>query len=103
MKKMTIDQSETSLLAQVLASAKKDRVLLKFGGRPVALVINVEDKDEDQLELENDPQFWRKIQKARLEPTVDYSTVKARLLADESTARNSVKSKVKNPKPRKKV
>jgi hypothetical protein len=102
MKKMTIDESGRALLDEVLANARKDRVLLKRGGRPVALVINVEDKDEEQLELENDPRFWRSIEKARGEPTVPYSKVKERLQADERAAPSAGKPKTKNSKTRKK-
>lgn len=69
-------------------------------GDPVALQINAEDKGEDRGDLENDPQFWRKIEKSRQEPTVPYSTIKEQLLADD---RMAIKPKAKLSKTRRKV
>jgi hypothetical protein len=85
---MTIDSSAAgaALLDDVLVQARKDRVLLKRGDRPVALVISVEGKDEEQIELENDTAFWRMIERRRREPTVPFERVKAKLLVDEARA-----------------
>ena len=66
-------------LQEVLDASTQGRVLVKRGGKPVAVVINVQDKDEEQIQLENDPQFWRMIQERRQERTIPWEQVKADL------------------------
>jgi hypothetical protein len=103
MRKVTIDETSAGLLDDVLDQARKERVLLKRCGRPVALVINVEDKDEEQIELENDPQFWRMIEKSRREATVPFEKVMTKLVADEKAERASRRKKIQGAKLRKKA
>jgi len=76
---MTLDRSPHAGLGQILAAARNDRVLLKRGGRPIALVIGVEDKDEEQIELENNPHFWAMIERSRHEPTIPFEQVRAEI------------------------
>jgi hypothetical protein len=78
MKTVTIEHP-TEELKDLLAASHEDRVLVKRKGKPVALVIDVRKKDEEQIRLENDPEFWRMIQKSRREPTVPWEKVKSTL------------------------
>ena len=48
MKTLTVNEPSSDL-KNLLAAARKDRVLLKHNGRPVALVIDVREKDEEQI------------------------------------------------------
>jgi hypothetical protein len=84
MKTMTINA--TTALDELLRAAKSDRILLKQGEKPVALLINVEDKDEEQIELENDPSFWRMIEERRKRPTIPIEQVRQELLGGQSEA-----------------
>lgn len=43
---------------------EEDLVLVR-GGRPVALLVSLENRDEEDLLLGNDPGFWRMIQARR--------------------------------------
>jgi hypothetical protein len=88
MKTMTIEHP-TEELKEILSASLKDRVLVKRAGKPVALVIDVRKKDEEQIRLENDPEFWRTIQKSRSQPTVSWKRVKAGLgLGSKSRSRS---------------
>jgi hypothetical protein len=76
MKKLTIDRSDPKFLTNVLVATRSDRVLLKRGGKPVALVINMEDRDEEQIETENDPAFWKMIEISRKRPNIPWEQAK---------------------------
>ncbi len=78
MKTLTIEHP-TGDLKDLLDASKRGNVLVKRQGRPLALVISVRDKDEEQIELENDPEFWRMIERVRQQPTIPWEQVKAEL------------------------
>jgi len=78
MKTLTIE-NPSGELKDVLAASRQGRVLVKRKGKPVALVIDVRNKDEEQIQLENDPEFWRMMQERRSQPTTPWEQVKAEL------------------------
>jgi hypothetical protein len=78
MKTLTVEHPSGEL-KHVLAVSRQGRVLVKHKGKPLALVIDVRHKDEEQIELENDPEFWRMIQERRSQPSVPWEQVKADL------------------------
>jgi prevent-host-death family protein len=82
MKEITLEQlsRETSAL---LDAAQHERLVVTRNGKPLAVVVGIENKDEEDLRLEASPEFWRMIEERRREPTVPWEDVKAELLADE--------------------
>ncbi len=82
MKEITLEQlsRETSALLDV---AQHERLVVTRNGKPLAVVVGIENKDEEDLRLEASPEFWRMIEERRREPTVPFDEIKAELLADE--------------------
>jgi hypothetical protein len=56
---------------------------MRRDGKPVALLVGIQNKDEEDLRLEASPEFWRMIEERRKRPSVRLKDVKAKLLADE--------------------
>jgi hypothetical protein len=69
MKETTLEQIAKDPLAFAQA-VRHGRLLIIHGGKPLALVIGVENKDEEDLRLEADSDFWRMIEERRRRPTV---------------------------------
>jgi hypothetical protein len=67
----------------VLEEAQHERILVTRDGVPFAVVTGIAHKDEEDLRLENSPEFWRMIEERRALPTVRLEDVEAELLADE--------------------
>ncbi len=61
----TIGLEKTSLDSCVI-EAQRERVIVMRKGKPVALVIGI---DEEQLELGRDHSFWKLIEKRRTQET----------------------------------
>ena len=82
MKEITQEQlsRETSAL---LDAAQHERIVVTRNGKPLAVVVGIENKDEEDLRLEASPEFWRMIEERRREPTVPLEDIKAELFADE--------------------
>jgi len=58
------------------------RLVVTRNGRPFALVVGIENKDQEDLQLEASSEFWQMIGQRRLEPTVRLRHLKAGLIAD---------------------
>lgn len=84
MRETTIEQFARDLPA-FLDAAQRERVLITRAGKPVAVVIGLENKDEEDLELEASADFWRMIEERRREPTIPLDQVKAELFADDKS------------------
>ena len=94
MKTVTIEHP-TEELKDLLAASHEDRVLLKRNGKPVALVIDVRKKDEEQIRLENNREFWQMIQRSRGEPVVPWEKVKSSLASGrKANGRAANRSKI---------
>jgi antitoxin (DNA-binding transcriptional repressor) of toxin-antitoxin stability system len=63
--------------------AQRERVVLLERGKPVAVVIGVENKDEEDIALEFSPEFWRMIEERRKRPTIPLEDVREALLRDD--------------------
>jgi prevent-host-death family protein len=66
-----------------IEAAQRERVLVTRNGKPLAVLVGLEYKDEEDLRLEADPDFWRMIEERRRRPTVRLKDVEAELFADE--------------------
>jgi antitoxin (DNA-binding transcriptional repressor) of toxin-antitoxin stability system len=83
MKEVTLEQlsPETSALLQ---AAQHERLVVTRDGKPFAIVVGIENKDEEDLRLEASPDFWRMIEERRREPTIPWDDIKAELFADDA-------------------
>jgi prevent-host-death family protein len=69
---------------QYVRVAQGGRVLVTRAGKPIAVLVGIENKDEEDLRLQTDPEFWRMIEERRQRPTVDLDEAEARLFPEES-------------------
>ncbi len=83
MKETNVDEL-TRDLSGFLDAAQRDRVLIMRQGKPVALLIGIEDKEEEDWELETSPAFWRMIEERRREVGVRLEDVERHLFEDEA-------------------
>ena len=92
MKEITVEQlsSETPAL---LSLAQSERVIVTRDGKPLALLLGLEFKDEEDYALEKDREFWQMIEKRRKgNKTVSLAEVKRRLgLSQRKRGKNNGK------------
>lgn len=81
MKETTLEQFSKEPKAFVQA-AQGEQVLVTQDGKPLALVVGLANKDEEDWRLETSPDFWRMIQERRTRPTVPLDEVEATLLPE---------------------
>jgi PHD/YefM family antitoxin component YafN of YafNO toxin-antitoxin module len=78
MKTIAVSNAD-SKLDSLVGSAQKERVLLTRAGKPSALLIGIENYDEEDLALATSANFWRMIEDRRSGKSLPLSEVKARL------------------------
>ncbi len=84
MKQLSIDNA-SSELGRVCDEARDDRVVLMRGGKPVAMVLGLQNYDEEDLGYMTDPEFWRMIRERRAEDSgIPLAEVKRRISAAEA-------------------
>jgi antitoxin (DNA-binding transcriptional repressor) of toxin-antitoxin stability system len=67
----------------LVEAAQHERILVTEDGEPVALIVGIQYKDEEDFRLEASPEFWRMIEERRRRPSVRLKDVEAELFADE--------------------
>jgi antitoxin (DNA-binding transcriptional repressor) of toxin-antitoxin stability system len=67
---MTTVNIEQATLAGCLEKVQHERVILTRNGKPVALLVNVEGLDAEQIELGSNDKFWRMIAERRTQMTL---------------------------------
>jgi hypothetical protein len=82
MKETTLEQIARDPLSFVEA-VQHDRLLITHDGRPMAVVIGIENKGEQDLRLEADPDFWGMIEQRRRRSTVPLQDAEATMFADQ--------------------
>ncbi len=83
MKQVALEQLPQEI-AELIVSAQRERVVITRNGEPYALVVGVENKDEEDLGLEFSPVFWQMIEKRRRSTvSVSMKDVMAELEAEE--------------------
>lgn len=65
----SIDAGQTGL-GTSLDDAQRERVVITRAGRPVAVLVGIQDLDDEQLALCGGDDFWRLISARRREGTV---------------------------------
>lgn len=78
MKETTLEQFSQEPQAFVQA-AQQERILVTQNGEAVALVIGLENKDEEDWHLEMSFDFWQMIEERRQRPTMPFDEVAATL------------------------
>ncbi len=80
---------ETSLenlaedLQGFMEAAQKERILVTRDGKPLALVVGLQNYDDEDWGYMTSRAFWEMIQERRRMPTVPLDDVRAELLADD--------------------
>jgi antitoxin (DNA-binding transcriptional repressor) of toxin-antitoxin stability system len=83
MKRIALEQLPREI-AELIVSAQHERVVITRDGQPYALIVGVENKDEEDLQLEFSPEFWRMIEERRRETaSVPLKDIMAELEAEE--------------------
>jgi antitoxin (DNA-binding transcriptional repressor) of toxin-antitoxin stability system len=75
-------------------AAQQERVLVTEAGRPLAVVVGLENKDAEDGQLEASPDFWRMIEQRRRRPTRPLETAERDLFAEPSTGVGSEDSEI---------
>jgi antitoxin (DNA-binding transcriptional repressor) of toxin-antitoxin stability system len=76
-------------VAELVEASQCQRVVLTRNGVPFALIVGIEHKDEEDLQLEASPEFWQMIAESRCETgTVSLENFTAGLEAEEKFAGN---------------
>jgi len=83
MKRVALEQLPQEV-TELIVAAQRERVLITRDGQPYALVVGLENKDEEDLELEFSPEFWRMIEERRRETaSVSLEELRAEIAAEE--------------------
>lgn len=78
MKQLTLEQLSEQL-QDYIRSAQGEQILITDNGKPIALLLGLENSDPEQLNLQLSAQFWEMIRERRQRPTVPLSVVEAQL------------------------
>ena len=78
MKAISVEQLSPKLKAMVEA-AQQERVVVTRKDKPIAVLLGIENKDEEDIALERDAGFWKMIQERRRQKTIPLEEVKKRL------------------------
>ena len=98
MKRVALEQLPQDV-ADLIKSAQMQRVVITRNGQPYALLVGIENKDEEDLELEFSPEFWRMIEESRRSTvSIPLKDVMAELEAQEQLLKNKAgEESVKTP------
>jgi len=89
MKRVALEQLPPEVADWVISS-QRERVVITRNGEAYALVVGVENKDAEDLELEFSPEFWRMIDESRRSKVrVSLDDIEAELEGDESRERQA--------------
>jgi len=70
---------ETADLESCVSRAQQERLVITRKGRPVALVVGVQGRSAEQLELGTSDKFWKLIAKRRKQPTLSRGALERRI------------------------
>ncbi len=62
-----------------IAEAQHQRVMLTNNGKPVALLVGLQDVDEEQLQWASSDAFWKMVTQRRAQKTLSRSELERRL------------------------
>ena len=67
---MKVVSLEQAVLESCIEDAQRERVVLTRNGKPVALLVGIEGKDEEQLQRASSDRFWTLIAERRAQKTI---------------------------------
>ncbi len=67
---MKVVSLEQAVLDSCIEDAQRERVVLTRNGKPVALLVGIEDMDEEQLQRASSDRFWTLIAERRAQKTI---------------------------------
>jgi prevent-host-death family protein len=73
----------TQDVEEMVNAAQHERIVITRNGQPVAVVVGIENKDEEDWHYMSSPEFWQMIEERRCQPTAPWEEVKARLFEDQ--------------------
>ena len=82
MKETTLEQF-TQAVQSYVDAAQHERLLVTANGKPVALVVGLTNKDEEDWQLEMSDEFWQMIEERRQRPTLRFEEVEATLFDEQ--------------------
>ena len=81
MKELTLEQF--SQQPQIyLQAAQQEQLLITQNGKPVVLVLGVENRDPEDWQLQTSAEFWQMIAERRQCPTIPLNKVEAELFGN---------------------
>lgn len=75
MKEISIESLDGDVQS-FLSSTQGEEILITKQGNPMAVLVNVQNKDQEDWDLERSPSFWRMIEERRREPTLPWNDVR---------------------------
>lgn len=66
-----------------MEAAQHERLLVTQDGEPLAVVVGMKYKDEEDRAYEASPEFWAMIRERRARPTVRLKDIEEELLRDD--------------------
>ncbi len=76
---MTTISIEQATLETCLEKSQHERVILTRNGKPIALLVNVEGLDTEQIELGSSDNFWKMMAERRSQFTVSREQLEEQL------------------------
>ncbi|NEP62163.1 MAG: type II toxin-antitoxin system Phd/YefM family antitoxin [Symploca sp. SIO2G7] len=78
MKQLNIEQLDQQLQDYV-RSAQNEQIMITQNGKPIAVLLGLENFDPEQWNLQLSAEFWQMIVERRQRPTLSLSEVEAQL------------------------
>ena len=85
-----------SAMKQLVRDSQRERVLVTSDGSPVAIIIGIENKNDEDLLLETSSEFWRMIEERRRGPSYRLRDVEHELFRETE---NQTAPEVERPIP----
>jgi hypothetical protein len=92
MKEMTVDEFARHIPGNLMET-QNQYLLITRAGKPIAVFLGIENKDEEDWRLQLSSEFWRMIEERRRDATVPWEQVKEELFACEQLTANSTLQK----------
>ena len=80
MKELTIEQFAKDPQGFIVDAVQNEPILVTREGSPFAVVMGLDNKDEEDRTYEASPEFWEMIRERRARPTVPLKNIKEELL-----------------------
>lgn len=76
---MKVINLEKATLGVCVSDAQKEGVIIMRKVKPVALIVGVQGKDTEPLQLSNSNEFWKLMEERRAQKIVDRSQLERRI------------------------